>query len=77
MIHLVYLVRCDDLTPAPGLEMLEARFFPPDALPAPMHPGHDQRLPLCIELARTGQTFADPATTLGATDLPMHQRPDR
>jgi 8-oxo-dGTP pyrophosphatase MutT (NUDIX family) len=75
MIHLVYLVRCDDLTPSPGIEMVEARYFPPDALPEPMHSGHGQRLPICIELARTGQTFADSATTIGATDLPMHQRP--
>jgi ADP-ribose pyrophosphatase YjhB (NUDIX family) len=77
MIHLVYLVRCADLTPVPGVEMLEARFFPPDALPEPMHAGHDRRLPLCIELARNGQTYTDPATTTAATDLPMHQRPSQ
>ena len=76
MIHLVYQVRCDDLRPAPGVEMLEARFFAPDALPAPMHPGHGQRLPFCLELVRSGQSFADPATTVDAVDLPMHQRPD-
>lgn len=76
MIHLVYLVRCDDLTPMPGIEMLDARFFPPDALPEPMHSGHGQRLPVCIELARNGQVFTDPATTIAATDLPTHQRPD-
>jgi 8-oxo-dGTP pyrophosphatase MutT (NUDIX family) len=75
MIHLVYLVRCTDLSPAPGIEMLEARFFPPDALPESMHSGHGQRLPVCIELARSGQTYADPATTTAATDLPTHQRP--
>jgi 8-oxo-dGTP pyrophosphatase MutT (NUDIX family) len=75
MIHLVYLVRCDDLAAVPGVEMLEARFFPPDALPEPMHPGHGQRLPFCIELARTGQTYADPSSTINATSLPMHQRP--
>ena len=40
-----------------------------------MHSGHGQRLPVCIELARNGQTYADPATTLAATDLPTHQRP--
>jgi 8-oxo-dGTP pyrophosphatase MutT (NUDIX family) len=75
MIHLVYLVRCDDLTTAPGIEMLDARFFPPDALPQPMHAGHGQRVPVCLELARTGQTYADPASTLHAEALPMHQRP--
>ena len=75
MIHLVYLVRCDDLTPVPGIEMVEARFFPPDALPQPMHAGHGQRVPVCLELARTGQTYADPASTLTADALPMHQRP--
>ena len=76
MVHLVYLVRCDDSAPVPGSEMLEARFFPPDALPEPMHSGHGQRLPFCIDLARTGQTHTDPATTTDATDLPTHQRPD-
>jgi hypothetical protein len=75
MIHLAYLVQCADLVPTPGIEMLEARFFSPDALPEPMHPGHDQWVPVCVEMARTGATYADPATTYGA-DLPMHQRPD-
>jgi 8-oxo-dGTP pyrophosphatase MutT (NUDIX family) len=75
MIHLVFLVQCADLAPVPGIEMLEAGFFSPDALPAPMSPGHEQRVPVCIEMARTGGTYADPSTSYGA-DLPMHQRPD-
>lgn len=75
MLHLVYLVRCDEFEAVPGMEMLEARFFPPDALPEPMHSGHGRRLPYCIELARSGETYADPATTLSTDDLPTHQRP--
>jgi 8-oxo-dGTP pyrophosphatase MutT (NUDIX family) len=74
MIHLTFLVRCAELTPEPGIEMLEARFFPADALPQPLHPGHDRWLPACLELARTGATHADPATSYDA-ELPMHQRP--
>jgi 8-oxo-dGTP pyrophosphatase MutT (NUDIX family) len=74
MVAHVYLITCTDLNPAPGIEMTEAAFFSPDALPQPLHPGHARRVPFCIELARTGQTYADPATTDG-TDLPMHQRP--
>jgi 8-oxo-dGTP pyrophosphatase MutT (NUDIX family) len=74
MIHLVYLVECADLTPAPGIEMLEARFFGPDALPEPMHSGHGRRAPFCIELAESGRTFADPSSSYGI-DMPMHQRP--
>ncbi|MFN8636510.1 MAG: NUDIX domain-containing protein [Chloroflexota bacterium] len=74
MIHLVYLVQCADLTPAPGVEMLEAGFFSPNALPDPMHSGHGRRAPFCVELARTGQSFADPSTSYGV-EMPMHQRP--
>jgi 8-oxo-dGTP pyrophosphatase MutT (NUDIX family) len=74
MMHLVYLVQCTDLKAVPGIEMLEACFFSPDALPEPMQPGHKLRLPVCLEMARTDQTYTDPATTYGL-DLPMHQRP--
>jgi 8-oxo-dGTP pyrophosphatase MutT (NUDIX family) len=74
LIHLVYLVQCGDLNPVPGVEMLEARFFSPDALPSPLHSSHAQRVPFCIELARDGRTYADPASSYGI-DLPMHQRP--
>jgi hypothetical protein len=59
----------------PGIEMLEARFFSPDALPEPISPGHDRWVPLCIELARSGGTYVDPAASYGV-ELPLHQRPD-
>jgi len=73
MAH-VFLVHCTDLNAVPGVEMLEAGFFSPDALPQPMQPGHDRRLLVCLEMMRSGQTYADPASTYGL-DLPMHQRP--
>ncbi len=74
MLHFVFLVECADLAPAPGSEMLDARFFPPDRLPEAMHHGHDRRVPKCIRLAQEGETFFDPAASYGM-DLPMHQRP--
>ena len=74
MAHLVYLVRCADLSPVPGVEMLEAGFFGPNALPEPLHAGHDLRVPKCFELARGGRTYFDPASSYGI-DMPMHQRP--
>ena len=74
MLHLVYLVRCDELTPIPGIEMLEAGFFAPDALPVPLHASHERRVPKCFELVRSGRTYFDPATSYGIA-MPMHQRP--
>ena len=74
MLHFVFLVECDDLVPAPGVEMLDARFFPPDRLPAALHDGHDRRVPKCLQLLRDGDTFFDPAASYGA-EMPMHQRP--
>lgn len=75
LVHLVFLVDCADLMPAPGIEVLDARFFKPDQLPEAMHYGHGERLPVCIQVAHSGETFFDPSASYDA-DLPMHQRPD-
>lgn len=74
LIHFVFLVDCAEHGLSPGIEMLDARFFPPDALPAAMHRGHGERVPKCCELARTGETYFDPAVSYGHA-MPMHQRP--
>jgi len=74
IIHFVFLVECAELGPVPGVEMLDARFFAPDALPALMHRGHGERVPYCLALARTGETYFDPAAS-GDRVMPMHQRP--
>lgn len=74
LLHFVFQVECVDLAPAPGLETLAASFFPPDALP-PLHRGHSERLPICLDVARGGETYVDPSESYGA-DLPGHQRPD-
>jgi hypothetical protein len=55
--------------------MLDASFFLPERLPAPLQSGHDLRIPKAVELARSGETFFDPAHS-DAIDLPLHQRPD-
>ncbi len=74
LLGLVFLVECDDLVAVPGSEMLEARFFAPESLPAEMSGGHKRWVPVCIELARTGGSYVDPASSYDL-DLPMHQRP--
>jgi 8-oxo-dGTP pyrophosphatase MutT (NUDIX family) len=74
IIHFVFLVACADLSPIPGIEMVDARFFRPDALPPEMHRGHELRVPICCQLARSGETFFDPATSYDR-EMPMHQRP--
>ena len=63
--------------PVPGVEMSEARYFAAEALPEPLHRGHDRRIPVLLELARTGGTHHDAASTVGqdASTLPMFQRP--
>ena len=73
MINFTFLVECDDFAAAPGIEMLDAQFFPTDALPAEMHSSHDRRVPRCLHALRDGTTYFDPATSFDA-DLPMHQR---
>ncbi|WP_114558168.1 NUDIX domain-containing protein [Desertihabitans aurantiacus] len=63
--------------PVPGVEMSAAEYFAVEALPEPMHRGHDRRISVLVELARTGGTHHDPASTIGqdASTLPMFQRP--
>jgi ADP-ribose pyrophosphatase YjhB (NUDIX family) len=74
ILALVFLVACTDLTPEPGSEMTDARFFPLDALPAEMSPSHARYVPLCGELVRTGSSYVDPASSYDV-EMPMHQRP--
>jgi ADP-ribose pyrophosphatase YjhB (NUDIX family) len=73
MIHYVFHVACDELTPAHGIEMLDARFFPPDALPVEMHHGHDRRIVRCLAALRDGTTYFDPTDSRDA-EMPMFQR---
>ena len=74
IIHFVFLVECAEHATVPGVEMLDARFFAADTLPAAMHQGHSERLPKCLALARTGETYFDPAASDDCA-MPMHQRP--
>lgn len=71
--HLTFLVECADLAPAPGIECLDARFFPPDAMPAEMHSSHGPRIAQCLAALRSGDTYFDPGTSIGAA-MPMEQR---
>jgi ADP-ribose pyrophosphatase YjhB (NUDIX family) len=65
----------DAETPVPGEEMSAARYFPVDALPEPLHRGQHRRIPVLLELARTGGTHHDPASTIGQNaTLPRFQR---
>jgi 8-oxo-dGTP pyrophosphatase MutT (NUDIX family) len=73
--HLTFLVECPDLTPAPGIESLDARFFPPDALPAELHSNHGPRLATTVAALRDGTTYFDPGTSLDVA-MPTHQRPE-
>lgn len=75
MWNLTFLVECADLTPSPGIECLDARFFPPDALPDPMHSSHAPRLAQALQALRSGTTYFDPGTSIG-TEMPMEQRND-
>ncbi len=74
LIHSVFLVQCRELTPTPGMETLDARFFAVEHLPEHMHEGHYPRVMKCFE-ALDGETFFDPADT-SELDMPTHQRPD-
>lgn len=75
LIHPVFLIESDVLDPSPGIESLDARFFPRDQLPTPLHPGHEKRIHACFE-ALDGATFFDPVDT-SILELPMHQRPNQ
>jgi 8-oxo-dGTP pyrophosphatase MutT (NUDIX family) len=70
-IHVVFQIYCDMLDPKPGLETLDARFFPADALPE-LFAGHDRIVPLCFALRNSAAHF-DPASS-EHVDLPLHQR---
>jgi len=74
LMNMVFQVECRDLGPKPGLETLDARFFPRDRLPAPLHYGHDVRVAKCFEVLAQ-ETFFDPAASYDA-EMPMYQRPD-
>jgi ADP-ribose pyrophosphatase YjhB (NUDIX family) len=74
LVHVVFQVDCKDLSPAPGVEALQARYFSADDLPADMHPGHDLRVPHCFTL-RGSDTYFDPADSSGA-DFSSLQRPN-
>lgn len=74
LINVVFQVQCDDLTPAPGIESLDAQFFARDHLPEAMHGGHSTRVPKCFELLDSGNTYFDPAASAHIA-LSMHQRP--
>lgn len=72
LINMVFRVACDDLTPSPGIEALDAGYFARDALPLPLHPGHDTRIPMVFErLAR--DAYFDPADSRNG-ELSMVQR---
>jgi hypothetical protein len=53
--------------------MLDARFFPTDALPDEMHYGHERRIARLLETLRDGTTHFDPADTREEA-MPMFQR---
>ena len=75
VLVLIFEVVCDALTPSPGAETLEVGFFPTDALPSPLHPGHERRIAALLERRHTTAYF-DPADFHRGA-LPTLQRPDR
>jgi len=77
LMNVVFQVECDDLTPATGIETLDAQFFAPDALPDDLHPGHDRRIPVVLRILADphAPTHFDPADSRD-TDMPNHQRGD-
>jgi ADP-ribose pyrophosphatase YjhB (NUDIX family) len=73
MVHFVFHVVCDEFVPAHGIEMLDARFFATEALPAEMHHGHERRIARCLEMVREGGIHCDPADSREGA-MPMFQR---
>lgn len=73
--HLTFLISCADLSPAPGIECLDARFFAPDALPLEMHGNHRPRLSATFAALRDGTTYFDPGTSIDRA-MPLAQRPE-
>lgn len=76
-IYMTFEVTVSDAeTPVPGEEMSAAEYFAVDALPEPLHRGQHLRIPVLLELARTGGTHHDAASTVGQNaTLPKFQRP--
>jgi 8-oxo-dGTP pyrophosphatase MutT (NUDIX family) len=70
LVHLIFHVECPNLTPKPGVEAVDARFFDKAALP-PLHRGHTVRVPKCFDLL-SAETYFDPAESLNG-EMPMHQ----
>lgn len=75
VVNLIFEIGCPDLTPKPGIEAVDARFFGQHALPQPLQAGHTMRVPKCFELL-DAETYFDPAESL-TTDMPVHQRTDK
>jgi ADP-ribose pyrophosphatase YjhB (NUDIX family) len=69
--HAVFQIYCAEMTPKPGLETKDARFFTADSLPE-LFLGHDRIAPKCFEL-RDGAAHFDPASSDDG-DMPVHQR---
>jgi 8-oxo-dGTP diphosphatase len=74
MLRLAFLVESPDSTPAPGVEVVEARFFPPALIPTDLHPGQEALIPKVVDLAQGSSVYFDPATSLGE-EMPSFQRP--
>jgi len=75
LINKVFQVECDDLTPHPGIEALDAKFFARDALPEPMNQNHSGRVPIVFDMWTTGGCYLD-LTDSAQMELDNHQRPD-
>jgi len=73
VVHIDYHVEVAGPPPVVGIEMTEAAYFPPDALPHPMHPGHKERIERGLVQLEKGTAHFDPAQS-DQMDLPMHQR---
>lgn len=78
LMNVVFQVECEEFTPSPGLETLDARFFAQDALPGDLHPGHDRRLPHVLNLLQTphAPAYFDPADSR-EQEMPTHQREEK
>jgi len=70
--HAVFQIHSNDLSPTPGIETTDARFFAANALPE-LYAGHDKIVPLCFQLQSEAAHF-DPASSESG-DLPTYQRP--
>lgn len=75
MWNLIFLVTSTELTPTPGIECLDARFFTPSALPEAMHSNHEARIVQAITALHAGSTYFDPGTSIDRA-MPIDQRPE-